>query len=284
MHLIIKLSVFLSLFTLSSCLSKGQNAADPYESINRKTYAFNTTIDQLLVKPPARLYATLMPAPIRKAINNLFNHINLVPTIANDLLQHAWHQANQDSARLVVNSFLGLAGIVDVATTVNLPLHSNDLGLTFAYWGDKTSPYVVIPLLGPSTIRDGMGLLFEYALLTPYPYIRSNAVSYGLFGLRFIDLRAQFLDSERLMDDALDKYSFVRDAYLQHRQYQITGETALSSTGDPFINNSNEQNPAEQTGYVDDATNPVGSPAKAAPNPSAADSSDYVDDIPAKPH
>jgi phospholipid-binding lipoprotein MlaA len=121
---------------------------------------------------------------------------------------------------------------------MGLPAHYNDLGLTFAKWGDKNSPYIEIPLLGPSTIRDGAGMLFQFALWSPYVYINNDAVAYGLAALRYVDLRAQLLDSERIMNEALDQYSFVRDAYLQHRNYQITGVNQEDGSG--YVDEGNE--------------------------------------------
>ena len=224
MRLFIKLTAIASSLLLSGCVSKGTHPDDPYEPINRKTHAFNMTIDTYLLKPAAKVYKAVLPSPIRAGVNNVYNNINMLPTVANDLLQAEWNFAIKDTWRFIANSTFGIAGILDVASTFSLPPHSNDLGLTFAKWGDKKSPYIVIPLLGPSTIRDGMGMMFDYALFTPYPYVRSNAVIYSILALRYVDLRSQMLETDRLLNEGLDKYTFIRDAYLQHRNYLITGE------------------------------------------------------------
>ncbi len=224
MRLITTLTAVVSGLFLSGCVTKGTNPDDPYEPINRKTHAFNMAVDSVLLKPVAKVYKTVLPSPIRAGINNAYNNVNMLPTVANDLLQAEGNYAIKDTWRFIVNSTFGIAGILDVASTFSLPPHSNDLGLTFAKWGDKKSPYIVIPLLGPSTIRDGMGMIYDYSFFTPYPYIRSNAVLYGLLGLRYVDLRSQMLETDRLLDEGLDKYTFIRDAYLQHRNYLITGE------------------------------------------------------------
>lgn len=202
------------------------DAQDPYQSINRKTHNFNMAFDATFLRPPARLYQTVIPARARALINNLFMNLNLFPTIANDVLQANISQTIKDFWRLAINSSLGIAGLFDVATnpkTFNLPLHSNDLGLTFAKWGNKTSPYFVIPFLGPSTYRDGMGVLFDYTLFTPYPYFELLFV-YPLVGFRYVDLRSQLIEQEALMKQSIDPYIFLRDAYLQHRQFLITGK------------------------------------------------------------
>lgn len=217
-------AVLTSGLLLSGCMSKGTNPDDPLEPINRKFHAFNMVFDRYILRPPAVAYKTVIPSIVRAGINNAYNNVNMLPTVANDLLQAEWNYAIKDTWRFIANSTMGIGGLFDVASTFSLPPHSNDLGLTFAKWGDKKSPYFVIPLLGPSTIRDGMAMMFDYALFTPYPYIHSNYVLYGLLGLRYIDIRSQMLETDRLINESFDKYAFIRDAYLQHRNYLITGE------------------------------------------------------------
>lgn len=207
---------------LAGCVC-GTNPADPYEPFNRKVYKFNTVFDNIFLKPPAIIYKSVLPAFVRKGVNNFYNNLDLIPTVGNDLLQAEGKWAIRDTWRFVINSTLGIGGILDVAQKFSLPPHSNDLGLTLAKWGDRNSPYLVLPFLGPSTIRDGAGWLFQFAIYSPYAYINDDALLYSLLVLRYIDLRAQLFDAERFMDEALDKYSFMRDAYLQHRNYLIAG-------------------------------------------------------------
>ena len=223
MRLFIALTTLASSLLLASCV-KGTNPDDPYESINRKTHRFNMTVDKFVLKPAAIAYKTVLPSFVRAGVNNVYNNVNMLPTIANDLLQADGKYAIKDTWRFLINSTFGIAGIVDVASTFSLPPHSNDSGLTFAKWGDKKSAYIVIPLLGPSTIRDGMGMMFDYALFTPYPYINSTPVIYGVLGLRYVDLRSQMLETDRMLAEGLDPYALIRDAYLQHRQFLMTGE------------------------------------------------------------
>ncbi|WP_084273724.1 MlaA family lipoprotein [Legionella fairfieldensis] len=250
MRLIVTLSTLVSSLILSACMHKGSNPADPYEPINREIYKFNMAFDATMLKPTARLYKTVIPAPVRIGINNAFNNVAMIPTVASDLLQGDWRYAIKDSWRFFFNSTFGIAGILDVADhAFNLPPHYNDLGLTFAKWGDKKSPYIVIPFLGPSTIRDGVALPFNYMLM-PYAYITSSVALYSLMGSRYVDLRAQLFDTEPLMDEAFDKYTFIRDAYLQHRNSLINGEQPNTDT----------------SGYVDEADAEVGG--------------DYIDDKP----
>lgn len=212
---------------LSACIHKGPNPVDPYEESNRKIYEFNHKLDHYTLKPVAKFYKKILPNPVQAGINNVYSNVNLFPTIANDILQADFNYALKDTWRLIINSTLGIGGIFDPASRCNLPPHSNDLGLTFAKWGDKNSPYIVIPLLGPSTIRDGMGLLFD-TVFTPYFYIPQDAIIWGILGVRYVDLRAQLLDTEKLMDESLDRYAFMRDAYLQNRNYRISGNQNTS--------------------------------------------------------
>ena len=249
MRLIAALSTLVSSILLTSCVQKGPNPVDPYESVNRKIYKFNMALDASVLKPSARVYKAVVPSPIRTGINNAFNNVLMLPTAANDLLQGDWRYAIKASWRFLINSTFGIVGFFDVADRgFGLPPHYNDLGLTFAKWGDKKSPYIVIPLLGPSTIRDGMSIPFDY-MFTPYFYIPSGLVIYSLAGVRYVDIRTQLLETEPLLNEAFDKYSFIRDAYLQHRNYLITGEQADSDSSG-YIDDE------EGSGYVDEEPSP----------------------------
>jgi phospholipid-binding lipoprotein MlaA len=214
---------------LTACAQKSTNPDDPFESVNRKTYAFNHAVDTVVFKPPAVIYKTLVPALVRNSVNNFYNNIYLMPTVANDLLQVDGRQAIKDTWRFIANTTIGVGGLFDVATGFGLPHHKTDLGVTFAKWGYKKSAYLMLPLLGPTTVRDGIGMGIEYTFVTPYFYLHDDALIYALIGLRFVDLRSQWLETDKLMDEALDPYAFLRDAYLQNRQFLITGTTAVSN-------------------------------------------------------
>lgn len=243
----------LSLLTLTSCTHKGPNPADPFEPFNRKIHHFNMTVDSYVLKPPAKLYTAVVPPVVRKAITNAFNNLDMLPTIVNDILQAEGKWFIKDTWRFAVNSSLGVGGLFDVAEKFSLPPHYNDLGLTLAKWGDKHSPYLVIPFLGPSTIRDGCGWLFQFALWSPYVYLHNDALAFGLVGLRYIDLRSQLFETERLMNEAIDNYTFIRDAYLQHRNYLIGGSE--QDTGSLYVEDVKEGESTIETagvGYVDE--------------------------------
>ncbi|TAL63053.1 MAG: VacJ family lipoprotein [Legionella sp.] len=240
----------LSTLLLGGC-HKGTNPDDPFEPFNRKVHSFNMTVDSVILKPPAKLYKAIVPGPVRKSVNNFYTNLDMIPTVGNDILQAEGKWAIKDTWRFFINSTLGVAGLFDVASKFGLPPHSNDLGLTFAKWGDKKSPYLVIPLLGPSTLRDGTGWLFQFALYSPYVYINNDNVIYGLLALRYIDLRSQMFDAERMMEEALDKYAFVRDAYLQHRNYLINGTE--QDNGSLYVDDkkADEQAAAQQPAGID---------------------------------
>src|SRR3989338_7057501 len=170
MRLMIKLSGLLTALCLTSCASQCTNPDDPYESLNRKVHDFNMAFDATMLRPPARLYKAITPNPIRNGINNAFNNLLLFSTVANDLLQFDLRMALRDTTRLGINSTIGIAGVFDPASQWGLPAHYNDMGLTLAKWGDKKSPYLVLPFLGPSTIRDSMGMIYDFTLFSPYPY------------------------------------------------------------------------------------------------------------------
>ncbi|STX52252.1 lipoprotein VacJ-like protein [Legionella busanensis] len=267
MRLNVKLTAVLSSLFLSSCIHTGTNPDDPYEPLNRKVHNFNMAFDATMLKPPAKLYTAVVPAPVRASVNNFYNNINMIPTVANDLLQADFNYALKDTWRFFINSTFGIGGLFDVANDFGLPSHSNDLGLTLAKWGHKKSAYLVIPFLGPSTIRDGAGMLGDY-FLTPYSYISFDnyIILYSLLGLRYIDLRAQYLDKERVLEEALDKYTFLRDAYLQNRNYRITGELATndSDTDELYVDGDDEDEGEAGADYVDDEDQEAGS--------------DYIDD------
>lgn len=249
MRLIVKYLPLAGSLFLTACVT-GSNPADPYESFNRQTYKFNVLFDTLILKPPAKLYKAVLPSAFRSGVNNFYNNINMIPTFANDLLQGEWNYAVKDVGRFVINTTIGVGGVFDVATRFkDLPPRSNDLGITFAKWGDKKSPYIVIPFLGPSTIRDGMGLTFNY-FLTPYPYLQSDTLIWSLLIVRYVDLRSQMLETDKLIEESIDKYAFIRDAYLQHRNYLITGEQA--DDGSLYVDDGSDHDGDASAGYVDE--------------------------------
>ena len=192
--------------------------ADPWEGFNRAMFAFNETLDKYFLKPVAQGYDYITPAPVRTGIGNFFNNIGEIPTVANDLLQGKFKQAGMDSTRFLVNTTVGIAGLMDIGSRIGLDRHDEDFGQTLGYWGMGSGPYLMLPLLGPSTIRDSAGLVPDY-FISPYNNIEDDSVRYGLRGLQIVDIRASLLEAEKLI--AGDRYSFFREAYLQRREFLV---------------------------------------------------------------
>ncbi len=205
---------------------------DPYETFNRPMFVINDWLDRLILKPIAVLYTKLMPKPLAKGVINVYNNIDTVPTLLNDMLQGNFYQAVNDSWRLGINTTIGLGGLFDVASGIGLEPNKQDFGLTLAQWGWVNSNYLVLPILGPGTVRDQLAIYPNY-YLTIYPYIESDTLEYGLLAGSFIVRRAELLRYQGVFEQAaLDKYTFVRDAYLQRRAYLIERNKQL---GNPYL-------------------------------------------------
>lgn len=203
------------------------NANDPYENYNRHAYKMNKKLDQVIFKPAATFYKDATPAPVRKGVNNFLNNLSQIPIVINDVLQGSFRCAGRDLARFAVNTTVGLGGFIDVAATVGLEKNPQDFGLTLAKWGYQCSNYVVLPILGPSTVRDAISLPIYYQM-TVYPYIPDENLRYALLVLDFIDTRTQLLDIDPVIEQSFDPYVFERDAYLQRRNYLIRKNAGCS--------------------------------------------------------
>lgn len=197
---------------------------DPLERFNRSMFKFNETIDRYLMKPIATLYNAIIPKPLNQGIHNIFLNVNEVPIIANDILQFNFFQMTKDVWRTAINTTLGIGGLFDIAERMHkpLPYRTNDFGLTLASWGFVNSTYVVFPFWGPNTIRDGIGLPVDYYGFSLYPYIEPVWTRWGVYAWSVVDGRAQLLRFQPVYEEAaVDKYVFVRNAYMQRRAYLI---------------------------------------------------------------
>ena len=204
---------------------------DPFEPINRVMFKFNDTADTYVVKPIARGYRAVTPNPVENSVSRFFSNIGEIRTIANSVLQWNWSKAGNSTGRFLINSTYGLAGLFDVAKSAGLAARdSEDFGQTLAVWGVGTGPYLVLPLTGPSNLRDLTASAADYAL-NPIYYLEPSDETTALIALNFIDLRAGLLDAEDFVSG--DKYTFFRDAYLQRRNYLIkNGEVEDDFGGD----------------------------------------------------
>ncbi len=209
----------LGVFSLSACSSvPSKNPADPFESVNRSIYNFNDGVDKAIAKPVAKGYNAVMPESGKTMVSNFFSNLDDVLVTMNDLLQFKFRQAFSDGMRVLVNSTVGVAGLVDVASRGNLPKHNEDLGQTLGYWGIGDGPYLMLPLLGPSSLRDGIGLYGD-SLASPISRTRPVYNRNQMIVTKAVNRRAQLLESEQVLDSAaLDRYQFLRDAYLANRR------------------------------------------------------------------
>jgi phospholipid-binding lipoprotein MlaA len=216
----IVLALCTMLFTGCATIEGPPNPDDPYESFNRSMYTFNDTLDTYVLKPVAKGYQAITPDPVDKGISNFFSNLDDVLVMFNDLFQFKFGQAASDTARFVVNSTIGLLGFIDVATDFGLPKHNEDFGQTMGYWGIESGPYLVLPFFGPSSVRDGVGLVVDTTMDHELYYDNmSDAHRRGLFAVKVIDKRADLLKATNIIEDtAPDPYSFIRDAWMQRRQ------------------------------------------------------------------
>lgn len=190
---------------------------DPWEGVNRVVFRFNDTVDTYTLKPLAQGYQKVTPDVIETGIGNVFSNLGDVVVLANDLLQGKIRDAGIDTSRILFNTTFGVLGFFDVATRMGLQKNDEDLGQTLGVWGLGSGPYVVLPLLGPSTVRDIGGRAGD-SLLGPYRYINDVPVRNVTRGVDAVDTRAGLLSAERMVTG--DRYIFIRNAYLQNREYR----------------------------------------------------------------
>ena len=210
-----RLPILLLCLMLGACSSA--HKADPFEPFNRKMFYVNDVVDRAVIKPVAKGYNAVIPSPGRKMVNNFFSNLDDVLVTFNDLLQFKFRQAISDGSRVVFNTTFGLLGFFEITT--RLDKHNEDLGQTLRYWGVPSGPYLILPILGPSTVTDTAGLYGE-SFVSVYSQINDVSTRNQLYIANGINTRANLLESEKVLDNALDRYSFLRDAYLMRRVSQ----------------------------------------------------------------
>ena len=216
------------LFVMALCLTlvgcatgPTANPRDPFEPFNRSIFGFNDAVDRTVLKPVATAYRNVTPGVVRTGVGNFFSNLEDFWSLANSLLQLKGRAAADTAVRLSVNTFLGLAGVIDLAGEMGIDRHKEDFGQTLGYWGVPGGPYLVLPLLGNFTLRDAAALPVDFKgdMVSNLSHQRSR---YSLKALNLIDFRAAFLNASSLIEGAaLDKYTFTRDAYLQSRRSAI---------------------------------------------------------------
>ncbi len=219
---LIAATVAAAALLLAGCASTSEPPRDDHdtlESYNRAMFAFNDAVDKAVFKPVAKAYRRVLPEVVTTSIGNFFSNLNDVVVLLNDVLQFKFHLAAMDSSRIVFNTTFGVVGLFDVASRMELPKHNEDFGQTLGYWGFGEGYYFVLPFLGPSTVRDAIGLTGNF-FTNPITWATdSEAVAWSLWGLDLINRRSDLLRIERVLaDDQIDPYSFQRSAYLQMRR------------------------------------------------------------------
>jgi phospholipid-binding lipoprotein MlaA len=194
---------------------------DPFEPWNRSMYEVHQVIDGNLIKPVAEAYVNNMPVLIRTGVSNFFGNIDDLFTGINNVLEGRGNQAGDDFGRVLLNSTFGMLGVLDLASMMGINKDKKDFGITFGKWGVPQGPYFFVPLFGPTTVRDGTGVVVRY-FLGPIGYINEVALRNTLYGIGYLDLRAQALSAGSVLDTAaLDRYRFLRNAYLKNRRYEV---------------------------------------------------------------
>ena len=224
----------MAIILLQGCatLDRPADPNDPLERYNRSMYKFNDTLDKYMLKPVAKGYDAITPNPVQKAVSNFFSNLDDVLVIVNDMLQLKPGQMASDTGRVLINSSIGLFGLIDWASDIGLEKNNEDFGQTLGYWGVPAGPYFILPFLGPSTIRDTGGLVTDTYYFDPQyreietsfppPSRRPESLVWNLTALDKVDIRAKLLQTENILDTAaLDPYVFIREAWLQRRNYLV---------------------------------------------------------------
>jgi phospholipid-binding lipoprotein MlaA len=234
-----------SMLTLSGCATN--NPRDPLEPYNRAVFKFNDTVDRAALQPVARAYRHL-PSFVQTGVGNFFGNLADLPTGVNNLLQGKVADGMSDLMRFAFNSTFGFAGFLDIASEAGLTKHSEDFGQTLGKWGVPSGPYVILPLLGSSTLRDTSALPVDIRT-DPWRGVEPESSRYWGVGVRVVDQRSVLLDASTLLEEAaLDRYTFIRDAYLQRRQSKVNdGESPRTSYEDePYEPTAGFDDPAQQ--------------------------------------
>jgi len=211
-------------FLLSGCASipppGKKDPRDRFERVNRSVYRFNTTLDHAVLRPVARTYVRVTPSGARRCVSNFFSNLAYPVTIANDVLQGKGRDGLSDSARFGINTVVGIGGLFDPATHWNFEKHDEDFGQTLGKWGVPSGPYLMLPLLGPSTVRDAPARVVDH-FFSPQGYITDTNTTVALYVSEAISGRANLLSRDQLIESAYDPYAFVRNVWLQRREYQV---------------------------------------------------------------
>ena len=233
---------------------------DPWESWNRGVYKVNDKLDRAIAKPVARTYVRFVPHPIRTGVNNFFANLRTTTVMINDTLQGKFLAAGNDLGRFLLNSTLGVGGLLDPASSAGLAKNDEDFGQTLGHWGVHPGPFVELPILGPSDLRDAPSKVVD-AYTNPLEYVHIDYVKYGLYVVSLVDDRAGLLSLDETLKNVYDPYAFIRDAYLQRRAYLISDGKVTEE--EPLVD------PGDDTPDSDKAAPPAAPQTKTPPPPGA---------------
>jgi phospholipid-binding lipoprotein MlaA len=266
--------------TLAGCAVQHPDPRDPWEGFNRGVYTFNDKVDRAVLRPIAVGYTTVTPQPVQSCIHNVFNNVGDIWAAANSMMQGRGHDFVNTLGRFLFNTTLGVGGCFDVATANGANRIPNDFGTTLGVWGFGQGPYVVLPLWGSSTVRDGVGLVGDFTgnQWTSVGAIDNVPVRNSLYGLEVVDKRASLLDASNTVDRvALDPYSFVRDAYLQRRDAMVLGKKANDGSHLPVYDDNEDDDTGgaatQRTGTGNAGTGAAPAPGASSVPPAAAPAS-----------
>ena len=212
----------LTFVLLGGCATSG-DPRDPIEGLNRAIYKFNDGFDRILFKPVAKGYQTVTPDPVDKGVSNFFGNLEDIVTTVNDLLQFKFRQGGSDATRVLVNSTIGILGLIDVASGMGFDKHDEDFGQTLGYWGVGTGPYLMLPIIGPHTLRHTVGRIVDASVLDPIYYVDHIPTRNSMIALKAVDQRADLLGATSVLEEAaLDRYDFIKESYYQQRENAIS--------------------------------------------------------------
>lgn len=256
-------AISVALLALCACANQTlkPDPRDPWEKMNRVTFAFNDGLDRTIASPIARTYRKITPQPVQTGVSNFWSNVRYPITIANQFLQGQFVLGFQDTGRFLLNSIAGIGGLLDPATAAGLPKNDEDMGQTLAVWGVPFGPYLVLPVLGPSSLRDGAALVpDEY--FDPLWHLNADwRLKWGLEGFRLLEKRTRLLTASEALKTIYDPYSFMRGAYFQQREYEIRNGNIDFTPADEGIDWTDEE--------LEDPAAPEAAPA-AEPAPTSA--------------
>jgi len=259
------LSCLLLVFAGCATVPSGKpDPRDPWERFNRSVFNFNEALDRAIAKPVAKGYVKVTPRIVRTGISNVYSNLDTVPTIINDVLQGKIRQAGHDSARFLMNSTLGLGGLFDPASAAGLDSNDEDLGQTFGKWGVQSGPYLMLPVLGPSSARDAFSRAAD-TFLEPVWYLEDDSTRYLIRLGDLLDQRASLLELDAQLERSYDRYAFIRNAWLQRREYQVKDGNVDDQSLE--LEEEFKDDPEAGAAPAPDQTPPPAEPAPSTPPP-----------------